>query len=138
MSTNNQNLDNFFTNFGKSFADMDASVKNNEWSFKYDDLSDILYFSPRDKHVSVDSILVPAGETGIAARISSNGSIESIVIEDFGSVFVPENNDLKALYEKLTVQNHAVEATVARRVYALILSDFSTAVKSFQTAAAMA
>lgn len=106
-------------------------MKNNEWAFKYDDVSDILYFSPKNKKVSVGSILVPAGESCISARVGVSGNIESIVIEDFGAVFVPENKDLKALYEKLTRRDFVVEPVVVRHAYSLLLSDFRSAVNAF-------
>ena len=136
MQTNNQNLDNFFRNFKASFAEMERSVKNNEWSFKYDAISDILYFAPRAKKVSADSVLIPAGDSCISARVGSAGNIENIVIEDFGSIFVPENSEFKNVYQRLVNSTVPVEPVVARRAYALVLSDFRFAVKSLQLAPA--
>ncbi|MDP3696870.1 MAG: hypothetical protein Q8R55_02450 [Candidatus Taylorbacteria bacterium] len=122
MSTNNKYLEYFFNNFEKIFKDMEEGVKNNEWHFEYDDTSDILYFLPFNQKVSQDSILVPAGNSEISARIGQKG-IETIVVEGFGGFFVPENPEFKLLYEKLTKKAN-IERDTLRRACVLLLSDF--------------
>ncbi len=130
MSTNNENLRNFLEKFGSHFENMEQSVKNNEWHFIYDDVSDILYFVHRNKKFSDDSILIPAGETCISARISKNGEIEGIVVEDFGSLFVPGNPEFKKFYDKIKQSSSSqIEPITLRRAYALLLSDFNSAVQ---------
>src|SRR3989338_7773641 len=138
MSTTNENLNNFVVNQEQSFKDLEENVKRNEWSFKYDNISDILYFSSRTP-ASKESVLVPAGEDNcLAIRIGKKGNIESIVVENFGSIFVPENLEFQKLYDNLIMPEVEMEPVVVRRAYALILSDLFSAVRAVSPHVAIA
>ncbi len=122
MQTNQKYLNNFIDNLEGLFKEVERGIEKKEWSFKYDDISDILYFYPKNKKVSQDSILIPAGDSGISARIGIGG-IEAFVIEEFGDVFIQENQEFKPLYTSLTQRDEKTGDTL-RRGYTLLLNEF--------------
>lgn len=127
MSAENTNLNNFLKNFEANFMEMKDSVSKNEWGFDFDDISDILYFSPKNRSVSNDSILVPAGETYISARVAKSGKIEAIVIENFGSMFISDNQEFQSLYNQLTGKREMIAAVTMNRACTLILHEIGSA-----------
>lgn len=122
MSTNKQYLENFSKNFDIIFKEIEKGIEEKKWHFKYDDISDILYFIPVDKQVSKDSVMIPAEDSGISARIGPSG-IEAFIVEEFGDVFVQENPEFKLLYNKLSRKDE-IEKNTSRRACAILLSDF--------------
>lgn len=88
---------NFQSNLSGNLAQLSDLIIRDKWVFKYDDVSDILYFSGRDKSSSSDSILVPIEGNCISVRLSRDGIIEGIFVEDFLALFVPMHKEFKTL-----------------------------------------
>ncbi len=71
--------------------------KKNGWVFKYDSVSDILYFFDPSKKMDADSIQIPTSEECASLMVKGDGSIIGIVIEDFVDYYAPMHEE----YEKL-------------------------------------
>ena len=101
MQTIKKNIKTFQKKLFTNIKNLDSIVKEESWVFNYDDLSDILYFSSKDKEVSPDSVLVPLGSSqdSVSLRVSIKGEIECIVVEDFKNVFLSFNPEFKPLLE---------------------------------------
>ena len=98
-------MNNFKKNLIKSITNIDEKVALEKWKFSYDKISDILYFSPENKKISKDSVLMPLKDDFISLRVSTKGDIECIVVEDFKGLFLddcPEFEPILKIVNKRT------------------------------------
>lgn len=102
MQTSKENLITKFQNNLKSNVDnLEEIAKKDNWVFRYDKATDIFYFYPKEKQASADSVLLPTDKFCASVRINKDGFIEGIIIEDFLSLYVPENKEFKPLAKAL-------------------------------------
>lgn len=89
------------TNLSDTWKDFEKSLNDKKIRPNYDKDADVLYFVQVGKELSENSESMPAGDTGISFLINKDGYIQSLVIEDFGNVFIKENKGYEALYNQL-------------------------------------
>ena len=88
--------------FTESLANLDYS----NWVFKYDEISDVLYFAPRDMQITEEHQLVPAGDTEISAYVNTSSEAVAILVDGFRSTYLEENPEFQNLYALLTKKNY--------------------------------
>lgn len=97
MSTTNENLIKFQNNLKSNVENFEKFIQKDNWIFKYDKISDILYFAPRDKQATLDSALIPINGSCASIRVNKNGLFEGIIVEDFLNLYVPDNKEFEPL-----------------------------------------
>ena len=97
MPATNENLIKFQENLKNNVGNFEEIVQKDNWVFKYDKISDILYFAPKDKQASIDSALLPINGSCSSIRVNKDGFFEGIMVEDFLSLYVPDNKEFEPL-----------------------------------------
>ena len=83
-------------------------AKDNNWIFKYDEDSDILYMTNFEKGFNKESINYPLDCGYFSIQINKKADIEGIIIEDFINLFVPENKEYKEFAQNILKKKKAV------------------------------
>ena len=84
-------------NFKTSIEEL-SDIQN--WYFKYDEISDILYLNRIEGKIENNSLLIASSDDYMSARINRDGKIQAIVVDDFMTAFVKDNKEFQPFAKK--------------------------------------
>jgi hypothetical protein len=114
-TTTNSKAKEYQKKLKESVENLHLLAKQNDWKFKYDSISDVLYYS--SPKISVDSILLPLNSDNLTIRVNNKGIVEGIMIDNFRGIFIHENKEFadfaRAIINKNSKSNDITEKVKA-------------------------